>query len=181
MSERPRHADGVVRSLVGGPADDGVAAMLLSCHEKIRRFMATAARLAGAEEAPTTDVAEAAAALVRYFEEALPRHAEDEDESLRPRLEAAGYEGDLERLAREHEEIDALLEVLLRRWSMLAAEPARRAELAPSLLVPTRELANLFDRHLEWEEAHLIPRLAELLGDDGLAQVHAEMKARRRR
>lgn len=171
--------DGFVKSLVDGPSGEGVAAMLLSCHEKIRRFMASAARLASDAPAAEADVAATSAAIVRYFAEALPRHAEDEDLSLRPRLEAAGFDGDLERLAREHEEIDVLLAELTPLWVALAAEPALRAELVPRLAPPTKALADLFDRHLGWEEERLVPRLEELLGPEGLAAALAEMKGRR--
>jgi hemerythrin-like domain-containing protein len=165
---------------IGGaePASDP-ATMLRTCHDKIRRFMRSAARLASDEPAPPDDVRETARALVRYFREALPRHAEDEDLSLRPRLERAGYEGPLDRLAVEHAEIDARLEPLMRRWEELAGDPARRAAHAIALAVPTSELADLFERHLAWEEEHLLPRLEDLLGRDALAEVGAEMRARR--
>lgn len=157
--------------------DESVGGALLACHAKIRSFMRTAARLASDEPAAPADVASSAAALARYFTEALPRHARDEDESLAPRLRAAGFDGDLDALQREHDEIDAYLERLVPAWRDIAADPARRT--AHALAADTSGLADLFERHLSWEEEHLIPRLAGLLTTAQLEEIRREMKARR--
>jgi hemerythrin-like domain-containing protein len=161
------------------PSDQPEAVTLLvACHDKIRRFLTTADRLASAEAAPDEDVSSACRSIVRYFTEALPRHSDDEDLSLAPRLRAAGWSGAfLDEMTAEHGRIDDLLADLLPRWSAVAEEPGRRA--GAELEKPTRALRELFDGHLAREEAELLPRLREVLGDAALAEIAAEMRARR--
>ena len=69
-----------------GP-DDPVD-LLLACHMRIRHFGQLASALPGAQEAGAADVIDAAQRLHRYFTVALPLHVADEDESVRPRLDA---------------------------------------------------------------------------------------------
>jgi hypothetical protein len=64
----------------------GAVELLLECHERIRHFARLALKLAGTRDLPPAEVAEAAAAVRRYFAEALPLHAADEEESMMPRL-----------------------------------------------------------------------------------------------
>jgi hemerythrin-like domain-containing protein len=165
--------------IVGSPGDDSVEKRLLDCHEKIRKFLAAATRLASDENASDADARATAGAVARYFEEALPQHSRDEDLSLRPRLEAAGYMGDLAALAREHDAIDAIVARLVPMWRELESSACQRHELVEQMAPEVATLTDLFERHLAWEEEHLIPRLGELLGAQGLAEVLAEMKARR--
>lgn len=171
-----------LESLSGGSRGEtrhDVVTMLVTCHDKIRRFLKSAQRLASDEAAPDHDVAQAAHALVRYFTEALPRHSQDEDLSLRPRLGATDLDAALADLEREHREIDGFLARLIPTWSALAAVPAERPGLVAGLRGDTEALSVLLARHLAWEEDHLFPRLEELLGRDALDAVAVEMRARR--
>lgn len=158
--------------------DETVAGALLACHDRIRAFLVVAARVAGSEPASPEDVASAAASLARYFKDALPRHARDEDESLTPRLLAAGFDAEaLATLAREHAGIDELLARLVPAWSSVARDPGLRASVATAADV--QRLATIFERHLAWEEEHLIPQLANWLDPAALAEIRREMRARR--
>ena len=93
---------------------EDAAGQLLDCHERIRRFTEMAIRLAAAGGAPEPEVKDAATRVHRYFVESLPRHAEDEDRSIAPRLRqrASGEREVIEALDaidREHREHEALL------------------------------------------------------------------------
>ena len=81
----------------GAGAADAVG-LLLDCHERIRAFTAMASRLAAPGDPGPDAIRDAAARVHRYFAEALPLHAQDEEESLAPRLR--GRDPDLDRGAR---------------------------------------------------------------------------------
>src|SRR5690349_17228873 len=83
---------------------------LRACHERIRRFLAMAARLASDEIARDDDVWATAGGVARYFDDALPLHEADEDDSIAPRL------GDLPEVAAmraEHEAMHADVRALV--------------------------------------------------------------------
>src|SRR5512132_579542 len=92
---------------LGAPAapDDAVG-LLLECHDRIRSFLALARRVAQAGPAERDGVAEAAARVRRYFAEALPLHARDEEESILPRLRGRepAVDAELAAMEREHRE-----------------------------------------------------------------------------
>lgn len=167
------------------PASEEVDGVLLACHQRIRRFTALALRLGepGEPQGEDGDRAAAAAAVQRYFEVALPLHAADEDESLRPRLLAAGASPEAERaltvMAAEHREIEALLAEAVPLWRELAQAPERHEALRPALLRVARPLDVLFQRHLQAEEAIIFPLLRRALDADALAQIRGELRQRR--
>ncbi len=160
----------------GARADDGGDAVdrLLACHARIRRFTALAARLV--EPAPAAEVAEAAAAVHRYFTVALPLHVADEEHSLAPRLPSLP---ELAAMTAEHRAIESLLADLAGHWSEVAAAPARAAALARPLADGASALARHFDAHLPPEESAIFPAVRRLPPAAQRAIVD-EMLARRR-
>src|SRR5574341_1715069 len=80
--------------------------LLLECHQRIRSFLGLALRLGEAWAAEPAEVADAAARVHRYFALALPLHAQDEDQSIAPRLRGRdrAVDHELEIVAREHRE-----------------------------------------------------------------------------
>jgi iron-sulfur cluster repair protein YtfE (RIC family) len=165
------------------PADDDLVGHLLVCHERIRRFVALARRLAEADGAAPSEVTEAARAVHRYFTVALPLHKADEDESIRPRLLAAAPPAPVVRavegMTDEHERIDEVLAAAAPLWAEVASRPerveARRAELAGAALA----LEVLFRHHLDGEEEIVFPAIARHLTPTAQAEVRAEMRRRR--
>lgn len=160
------------------PSDD-VAGLLRDCHDRIRRFTALAGRLADAE-APPAERAEAATRVLRYFEEALPLHAADEDRAIHPRVLAARPDlaAVLDDMTREHGPIDEAIAVGLPVWRAVAEDPSRAAALAVALAEVARNLDRLFAPHLAAEEATIFPAVAALPA--GIqAEIRAEMRARR--
>ncbi len=153
--------------------------LLLDCHARIRDFSQLALRLARQVEVPPHERSEAARRLERYFTEGLPRHVEDEDVSLAPRLLQAGLSprglDALQEMSRQHVDIENLLATLLPLWSALAATPGQSAELTRD----SERLASLLESHLSMEEQSLFPEARTLLPPEDTGAVLAEMRARR--
>lgn len=163
---------------------EGPVEMLLGCHARIRHFMQLSSTLACAVEAPPREIADAAAAVFRYFSEALPLHEADENKTLFPRVLAAQPFGGLVREAAEtmvaqHEAIDELAAELLTLCSSLSRQPERLPLVANRLQEVCDALGLIFDSHLQLEETVIFPALAELLTASQIQEMSREMYARR--
>jgi hemerythrin-like domain-containing protein len=161
------------------PSDD-VAGALADCHDRIRRFTALAAKLAVPGAAPPAELAEAAGRVLRYFEEALPLHAADEDRAIHPRLLAARPDlaGVLATMTAEHGPIDEAIALGLPAWRAVASDPSLVAEHREVLAEAAARLDALFATHLAVEERTVFPAVAALPAEVQ-AEIRAEMRARR--
>jgi hemerythrin-like domain-containing protein len=163
------------------PPVEDVVDLLLECHVRIRSFTELALRLASAERIPAGEVAEAARSVRRYFSEALPLHALDEEESVLPRL--AGHDPDLDRalaaMRREHAEHGEVLSRVVALCAELEAEPGRLAERAGDLARAAAALREHFDRHLAPEEATIFPAIRRLVPEEERRRILEELRARR--
>jgi hypothetical protein len=157
-------------------------ALLAACHERIRRFAALAIELCG-PAVGERDRAEAAAAVARYFGEAMPLHVDDEERDLEPRIarRAPGAEvfGLLGMLARQHRRIEAIIESAMPAWRELAAGTTLATDALAALAAAAASLADACDEHLGLEERELWPRAREHLDATDLAAIAAAMRARR--
>lgn len=152
--------------------------LLMACHERIDRYLGGLDQLARAEPgdalAPPT-----ARAVARYLREGLPLHGQDEDRSLAPRLRALGpssrLEAALDRLQREHEEMEAGLPALLALLDEISA--GGRAD--PGALRPRQAwLDGLLRAHVAFEEAEVFPEISRLDAAEQAAIVR-EIRSRR--
>lgn len=134
-----------------------------------------AVTIAGAADAPAAEVRDAALAVARYFREALPLHVADEEASIAPRL-AATHAPPLASMHADHETHEPLVAALLAACATVAADPARRGELA----APAAAVVAAMEAHLADEERDLFPAIAQLSAADQAAIV-AELRARRSR
>jgi iron-sulfur cluster repair protein YtfE (RIC family) len=167
---------------LGKPAAPGDAVdLLLECHQRIRSFLALARRIAEAGPADQEAVPEAAARVHRYFTQALPLHAKDEEESILPRLRGKDPRVDveLEVMAREHAEHERPLGALVEACEVLAHDPARHASLVPALATATEELERHFAVHLRREEEVIFPAVRRLLDRASDSDIVKEIRARR--
>ena len=156
--------------------------MWLACHQRVRRFAALLERLrrhvqqSGADE----EAQQAAASIRRYFNEAAPRHHEDEEVDLFPLLHERYAEPDrhvlevLERIEREHL-------TMADRWRGIDVVLARisageQAELDEH---EVRAFANAYDRHIDDEEQVLLPALQRLLSTADWTAIGHSMAQRR--
>ncbi|MBI5071077.1 MAG: hemerythrin domain-containing protein [Deltaproteobacteria bacterium] len=167
---------------IGRPAAPTSAVdLLLECHGRIRTFLALARRLGEAETPDPAEAADAARQVIRYFTQALPLHARDEEDSIAPRLRGrdAGLDAALAAMAREHEEHQRPVEELIGACSALVLDPGRHAALAPAIAQAAAELERHFALHLAREEEEVFPALRRHLDPAADAALAGEIRRRR--
>lgn len=167
-----------------GSAPATPAELLLDCHARIRHFVQLSRTLASNPQATDEEVADAAAALFRYFTLALPMHEADENITLFPRIRAAQPPEGLVRQAAEtmleqHKAIEELLVEFLPICSALDRNPGRLPVLAPRLQHVTLALERIFTAHLHMEETVIFPALGELFSAQQNQVMLHEMQERR--
>lgn len=154
---------------------------LLECHERIRTFIDVAQRIAASPNAPPEEIREAATRVRRYFDEALPRHVADEEQSILPRL--AGKDPELDRalaqMHAEHHEHERPLSRLLSLMRELERAPERANDLSAELGRISSELAAALGEHLANEEAIVFPAIRERLSEEDRRAISAELRQRR--
>ena len=160
---------------------EGIAELLLECHQRIRSFVERAARLAAASNAPETQISDAAGRVLRYFEEALPLHVQDEEQSLLPRLRGHDERVDaaLDQMSEEHASHQSGLEKLTGLCRTLAGAPERHSELSSELARVAAELDVEFGTHLRSEEETIIPAIARFLSANEQSEMILELRERR--
>jgi iron-sulfur cluster repair protein YtfE (RIC family) len=166
----------------GSAATGGdVVDALLDCHARIRSFTALAERLASATGSSLAEVRDAAEGVHRYFELALPLHAEDEERSILPRLAGrdAAVDRELAAMRREHGEHGDAVARVLTACAVLRRDPAALPRVGASLAEAARGLAAHFEEHLAREERVIFPALRSYLAPAEQDAIRAEMKARR--
>lgn len=161
-------------------APEDLLGLLLACHERIRAFSALAMDLATRADPTPAEVADACERLRRYFAEALPLHARDEEESLAPRLRGRSPAVDeaLRRMTEEHDAHRSALGALLGGWATLRERPDDEG-LRRSLEDPARALRDAFEAHLREEETLLFPHV-DALSQAERDEAVRELRGRRR-
>lgn len=161
--------------------------MLGDCHRRIERFLGVLRTLG--EQAGGTPLAvdhrKALETSLRYFREGAPRHVEDEELSLFPRLrhqrsaKVAAALAIVERLEEDHatarawhQELDALGSCWLKESVLDAASISRFRDLA-------RELSQLYVEHIQVEDNELFPLAGSSLPASDLSIIGREMAERR--
>jgi len=158
--------------------------MLEACHERLQAQLATLGRLAewlpghGADR----QAQQAAANVMRYFDNAAVNHHLDEEEDLFPALQErvdAGrrdaLHGLIASILAEHQEMFAA-------WAQMRArlEPISRGDEADLPGDEVQRFAERYRRHIEREERELLPYARELLTDEDVVRMSSAMTARRR-
>jgi hemerythrin-like domain-containing protein len=173
-------------SLHAGPGAgfDEPFEMLAACHQRVARMLRLLERLGQhlKEHGSDTMAADAARDVMRYFDQAAPRHHEDEERHVLPRLRSsaqAAHRALAARLAAEHLEMAAswaalrpdLVAVAERRWTA--------DEGAPAAFARWKRFAELYAGHAAAEEHEAFPFAASLVVGDERAAMGREMAARR--
>jgi len=179
--------------LHAGPAAgfDEPFEMLAACHERVARMLRLLARLrehlerhAADGQAADAQAADAARDVMRYFDQAAPRHHEDEERHVLPRLRASADAAHRElaaRLAADHVEMAAawaalrpdLVAVAERRW------PGGGEAEAAQAFTRWQRFAALYERHAAAEDEVAFPFAASLVEGEARAAMGREMAARR--
>jgi hemerythrin-like domain-containing protein len=161
--------------------------LLNGCHRRIERFLILMVTVAGQAKGADMDEAQktAVASSLRYFREAAPKHTQDEEESLFPRLshsqdpEGKAVLSRLEELKKDHaiaDETHREVEGLMQRWleeGRLSPQSAKR------LTEALDKLSDLYRRHIHLEESELFPFAERALEKSAIEAIGREMAARR--
>ncbi|RTL39514.1 MAG: hemerythrin domain-containing protein [Burkholderiales bacterium] len=165
-------------TLHAGPAVgfDQPFEMLLACHDRVRRSLDLLLRLQShvAGRGADPEAREAARDVLRYFDLAGPKHHEDEERHVLPRLRACGQAALADRLAADHAEMGRQWTAL--RPALLAVAAGEGAGLDEHAC---RAYAALYAAHMAAEEAEAFPQAAADLTAEAEAAMGAEMAARR--
>jgi hemerythrin-like domain-containing protein len=161
--------------------------MLRDCHRRIERFL-RGLRTLGEEADGRPLPAERRKALetsLRYFREGAPRHVEDEEASLFPRLrrqndaKAASTLGTVERLEKDHATADAWhreVDGLGNHW---LAQGVLDPESISRFRQLTTQLSRLYEEHIRVEDDELFPLAVSTLPQPELTAMGQEMAERR--
>lgn len=161
--------------------------LMMDCHRRIEHFLDVLVKVVdGAPDDALDDEHRIALeTALRYFQQAAPRHTEDEEHSLFPRLReiddprvrhTLARMADLEADHRSAEAAHARVDALGRRWlreGWLAT--AARTELR-DLLAAMRQT---YARHIRMEDEQVFPLAQRLLEQGKLQQIGREMRQRR--
>lgn len=163
-------------------AEDAVD-LLIGCHQRIRHFTGVAARLAHGQAANPDELVQASAGVHRYYTVSLPLHEADEEETLRPRLDAVADERlhhALLAMNDQHQAIDDLLERLLPLLLMVRNNPASVHAVGAEMCSITQALGEMFNAHLQLEEDLIFPAIRTLLPESAREEMLREMQDRRK-
>lgn len=162
--------------------------MLRDCHKRIQFFLGDLTRLAETAEEPLEPTRRTALErALRYFRESGPRHTADEEESLFPRMRSIA-DARVEQALREIGELEAdheranaahaSVEIIGTRWLSEGALSGADIARLRSLM---RELAEIYEHHLEVEDNAVFPLAASLLSGQDKNEIGREMATRRGR
>lgn len=171
-----------ISPLPAQPKTEDAVDLLIGCHQRIRHFTAVAVKLAHAQGAAAEEVEQAAAGVHRYYAVSLPLHEADEEETLRPRLDAVGDEKLRQALLAmrdQHLAIDELLERLLPLLVMMRHNPQAVHTAGAEMCSITKALDEMFRAHLQLEEEIIFPAIRKTLPPDVRAEMLREMQSRR--
>jgi len=163
--------------------DDPIG-MLHDCHRRIEHFVNIVCVVVDRAQNRALSEEEAAAiqAALHYFRTGGPRHNADEEESLFPRMRAAGATNQLEKIGglehdhRDAEALHARVDSLYSAWIADGAlMPTQQEELANA----TAKLQHLYQQHIELEEKVVFPSATKMLNPETLVAMGQEFRARR--
>jgi hemerythrin-like domain-containing protein len=166
---------------------DQPLALLSDCHRRIEHFLGLLEKVVEqcAGMALPAEHRRAVEASLTYFDSAAPRHTQDEEHSLFPRLrelDRAEVKAALQRLAAleaDHDVADVLhaeARFWFRRW--LDEGPLDPPEVRRLKKILHR-LRELYRRHIELEDREIFPLAGQVLEDHQLSQIGQEMARRR--
>jgi hemerythrin-like domain-containing protein len=166
-----------------GAGFDQPVEMWLACHERVQRFATLLGRLAEhiAAQGADEDAQVTATSIRRYFNEAAPRHHEDEEVDLFPRLrerlDAAADRTVLDVL----DQVEADHLAMAGLWRDLDRVLAAIARGEPAVLEQPLidRFATMYRHHIDAEERVLLPALKRVLQADEWQAVGRAMAERR--
>lgn len=158
--------------------------MWQECHERVRRMCALLQRVQThvATHGADAQARDGATSVLRYFNEAAPRHHADEEENLFPRLlQRVAGRAEITDVVRTIEQLQQEHDVLESDWAQLKQSLEQITQGQAAALEPTlvERYATGYTRHLKLEETVLAPALKSALNDADWSEIGAAMAARR--
>ena len=158
--------------------------MLLGCHRRIEKQLATLGKLPVylAANGVDPEASSAAQAVLRYFAKAAPHHHEDEEKDLFPLLERRITDpAQLQRFRELRARLEADHEEMLGRWPRLRKSLEGIAEGLPSPLAADEVEAfrAIYARHIPLEEAAFPELFARWVREADRHALGRAMAARR--
>lgn len=161
--------------------------LLSDCHRRIEMFLGSLIAVARVIDLPlTADTRHALEAALRYFHEAAPKHTQDEEESLFPRLrrihrpELESALSTLNALEDDHRRSDALHSEV----HTLGVQCLEKGHLSPHDADRFRQavnnLAAIYDQHIRIEDSIIFPAAQKILSSSQKSAIASEMASRRR-
>lgn len=161
--------------------------LLSDCHRRIEMFLGSLRRVAEVIDSPlTTEARSALENALHYFHEAAPKHTEDEEESLFPRLrqirnqEIESALSALDALEHDHRRADALhaevhaLGLQCLEKGHLPVHDAGRFRQAVD------DLASIYGQHIRIEDDVIFPAAKRALSSSQKSSIANEMASRRK-
>jgi hemerythrin-like domain-containing protein len=181
-----------VAILIGGKplaSFDRPLEMLVDCHRRVERFLEQIIKVETLYRYKALDdeAISALKAAQAYFKNSAPKHTEDEEDSLFPRMKLLLREGNptlrmihhLEsdhRLANElHERVDATLS----DWCC-SPQGLLEGKQKEQLRQDLHALREHYRDHIRQEEELVFPQAAEVLPEQMISEIGDEMQRRRR-
>lgn len=150
----------------------------MACHRRIEQRLAAMERAAAALGANRKEALAALDGALRFLDTSGALHTEDEEESVFPRLRARMEPGERTFLAGlEHDHAEAGM--IHRRLRELAAKAGEGLEHDGELRGAVEQLAALYRRHIESEDATLTAYARALLTPQERLAIADEMRGRR--
>lgn len=161
--------------------------LMMDCHRRIEKFLAVLQRVVDRyADAPLDDQGrEALETALNYFRLAAPRHTEDEEISLFPRMRQLAdpeaqnamvrvdrLEADHREAERAHEQLDALGRAWLEQGQLDPADFKQAHQLI-------QDLAAAYQQHIPIEDGDVFVLASRLLDPADLHAIGQEMKQRR--
>lgn len=162
--------------------------LLSECHRRVEQFFDVLLKLSRDHHGVSLNESQrqALATALNYFQSAAPRHHEDEELSLFPRMRASGDPqalaalDKLKQLEMEHEQAKPDLQrvqELGRSWlDRGVLDPVQAGELQRRV----GWLCNLYRQHIQMEDMVIFPLAGKVLCQEQLARIGREMADRRR-
>ena len=161
--------------------------LLQDCHRRIERFLGVIVEVISKTKGShlNDEQRTALTTALRYFREAAPKHTEDEEISLFPRLRERGGEATtdalnaLDRLEAGHVKAKAWheeLEALGQRW---LSDDGLGEQDASDFQELADQLAALYQSHIDVEDNELFPKARTVLTAEHLTAIGREMADRR--
>lgn len=160
--------------------------LLSDCHRRIEMFLGSLSAIAKVAGPPLNDEGRRALQnALRYFREAAPKHAADEEQSLFPRLNALHSEEfdamleRMEELEKDHHWAESLHTEVDRLGRKYLAEGSLSDHDCAEFQNAMDALAAMYQRHIKLEDESLFPFAAQVLSDADKLAIAKEMAARR--